>query len=70
MLKRLELPLADASPADRARAAQRGIDFLSTPFDPASLAFLLSLEMPRIKIGSGDMTNAPMLHDVARSGGK
>src|SRR6185369_8893905 len=47
---------------------QRGIEFLSTPFDPLSLAFLLSLDLPRIKIGSGDLTNAPLLHTLANAG--
>jgi sialic acid synthase SpsE len=28
----------------------------------------LSLQLPRIKIGSGDLTNAPLLHSVARAG--
>lgn len=67
MLERLELPHA-AHHALIARAQQRGIEFLSTPFDPRSLEFLLSLHLPRIKIGSGDLTNAPLLYSVARSG--
>ncbi|MEW6151709.1 MAG: N-acetylneuraminate synthase [Pseudomonadota bacterium] len=67
MLERLELPQA-AHHALIARAAERGIGFLSTPFDDASLAFLLSLKLPRIKIGSGDLTNAPLLHAAARAG--
>jgi len=33
-----------------------------------SLAFLLSLDLPRIKIGSGDLTNAPLLHTLAKAG--
>lgn len=67
MLERLELPQA-AHHTLIARARERGIEFLSTPFDDASLAFLLSLELPRIKIGSGDLTNAPLLHAAARAG--
>ncbi|WFU43670.1 N-acetylneuraminate synthase [Bradyrhizobium sp. CB82] len=67
MLTRLELPHA-AHQALIARAAARNIEFLSTPFDHASLAFLLSLKLPRIKLGSGDLTNAPLLHAVARAG--
>ena len=67
MLKRLELPQSAHPPLiERARA--RGIEFLSTPFDPKSLEFLLSLGLPRIKIGSGDLTNAPLLHTLARTG--
>lgn len=67
MLKRLELPQSAHHPL-MAQAKTRGIEFLSTPFDPQSLAFLLSLNLPRIKIGSGDLTNAPLLHSLARAG--
>lgn len=67
MLQRLELPQSAHHPLI-ARAKQRGIEFLSTPFDPRSLEFLLSLKLPRIKIGSGDLTNAPLLHELARAG--
>jgi N-acetylneuraminate synthase len=67
MLKRLELPPSAHHPLI-ARARGRGIEFLSTPFDHQSLDFLLSLNLPRIKIGSGDLTNAPLLHAIARAG--
>ena len=67
MLKRLELPQA-AHHTLIERTRERGIEFLSTPFDDASLAFLLSLKLPRIKIGSGDLTNAPLLHAAAKAG--
>jgi N-acetylneuraminate synthase len=67
MLQRLELPQS-AHHALIAHARQRGIEFLSTPFDHQSLEFLLSLHLPRIKIGSGDLTNAPLLHLVAKAG--
>lgn len=67
MLQRLELPQAAHHPLI-ARAKTRGIEFLSTPFDPLSLTFLLSLDLPRIKIGSGDLTNAPLLHTLAKAG--
>lgn len=66
MLKRLELPQA-AHQSLIARAKARGIEFLSTPFDSLSLAFLLTLDLPRLKIGSGDLTNAPLLHTLARA---
>lgn len=68
MLKRLELP--DAAYKDLIeRARSRKIDFLSTPFDPVSLNFLMhDLHLTRIKIGSGDMTNAPMLLEIAKAG--
>jgi N-acetylneuraminate synthase len=68
MLKRLELP-NDAYRRLMQRAAEHDIDFLSTPFDPISLNFLIrDLQLPRIKVGSGDMTNAPMLLAIAEVG--
>lgn len=68
MLRRLELP-PEAYRSLIERARERGIDFLSTPFDPASLDFLMrTLTLPRIKVGSGDMTNAPMLLEIAKAG--
>ena len=64
MLKRLELPHS-AHPPLIDRAKERGIEFLSTPFDHQSLSFLLTLGLTRLKIGSGDLTNAPLLHAIA-----
>ncbi len=44
-----------------------GIAFLSTPFDTESLRFLVdSIGLSIIKIGSGELTNAPFLLEVAR----
>ena len=46
-----------------------GIQFLSTPFDLESIDFLaLRLHIPRLKISSGDITNAPLLLQAARTG--
>lgn len=46
----------------------RGIQFLSTPFDLASLKFLTTdLGLETIKVGSGELTNTPFLYEVARS---
>ena len=46
-----------------------GIDFLSTPFDYDSLNFLSNdLKLNRIKIPSGEITNAPFLLEIARTG--
>ncbi|MGD8562734.1 MAG: N-acetylneuraminate synthase [Desulfarculaceae bacterium] len=45
----------------------KGMIFLSTPFDTASLDLLLSLSIPAIKIASGEVTNLPFL---AEAGGK
>lgn len=44
----------------------RGIDFLSSPFDAQSARFLLDrLRLRRIKLGSGELTNAPLLWHLA-----
>lgn len=43
------------------------VDFLSTPFDFESLDFLVNLGVNKIKIGSGDMNNAPLLLAVAQT---
>ncbi len=68
MLRQLELP-ASAYPRLIKRAQERRVEFLSTPFDPMSVDFLIrDLGMKRIKIGSGDMNNAPMLLEVAKAG--
>jgi N-acetylneuraminate synthase len=65
MLRRLEL-----SPSDHARlfahAQDRGLMFLSTPFDHAGVDLLIELGVSAIKIGSGDLTNLPLLEHVAR----
>jgi len=51
------------------RCARRGIMFLSTPFDARSLHFLVDeLRVPRIKLGSGEVTNAPLLLAAAQTG--
>lgn len=67
MLKPLEL-----SPADhrqlQARCLERGIIFLSTPFDEGSADMLDELSLPAFKISSGDLTNLPLLAHIARKG--
>ncbi|MEE9251465.1 MAG: N-acetylneuraminate synthase [Alphaproteobacteria bacterium] len=61
MLRKLELSCA-AQHDLLARCRQRRIDFLSTPFDPESLDFLVDeLGLETIKIASGEITNAPLL---------
>lgn len=68
LLRRLELSF-DAHKTLLARCRERGISFLSTPFDLQSLAFLVKeLQVERLKIGSGDLTNAPLLLAAGRSG--
>lgn len=61
MLKSLELP-RKAYPALASRAKALDIEFLSTPFDHGSLDFLVNeLRVPRLKIGSGELTNGRLL---------
>ncbi len=48
---------------------EKGIEFLSSPFDMCSLKFLASeLQIQCIKIGSGEITNLPFLLASARTG--
>lgn len=48
-----------------ARCAERGIEFMSTPFDEEAADFLVALGMKRIKIPSGEITNHPFLRHLA-----
>lgn len=50
------------------RCARRGVRFMSTAFDMESLDFLSGLDMPAIKIPSGDLTWGAMLLAAARVG--
>jgi len=65
MLRRLELSQADHGTL-LARCLDRGIRFMSTAFDAESLAFLATMDMPAIKIPSGDITCGPLLLQAAR----
>ncbi len=68
MLRRLELT-QDAHTTLIERCAARRIDFLSTPFDEESLDFLTDeLGLRTIKLGSGEVTNGPLLLRAARRG--
>jgi sialic acid synthase SpsE len=51
-----------------ARAANRGIMFLSTPFSREAADFLETLGVPAFKSGSGELTNLPLLQHIARKG--
>lgn len=68
MVKKLELgPEAFANLRDA--AVERGLDFLSTPFDAPSLRLLVEdLGLRTIKIASGEITNIPLLWQTASSG--
>lgn len=67
MLRRLTLPPAEFRRLQR-RARERGLLFLSTPFDLPSLNVLMELGVPAIKVGSGDLTNLPFLRQVGGTG--
>lgn len=68
MLSALELSVDDLT-ALKAYCDKIGITFLSTPFDLGSLAMLTNdLHLQSVKIGSGDLTNAPLLLSAAQRG--
>jgi N-acetylneuraminate synthase len=68
MIKKLELDEA-AHKALIRHCQEKGIQFLSTPFDHDSLALLAyDFDLPWIKISSGDITNAPLLLALAKTG--
>lgn len=67
MLKRVEL-----SPDDHHLLADycagKGIDFISTPYEHKSLAFLVDMGVETLKIASTDTTNLLLLEAAAQSG--
>lgn len=67
MLRRLELSEEDHR-ALAAHCSERGILFLSTPFDEQSVDLLMSLGVPALKMGSGELTNLRLLRHAARQG--
>ena len=68
MLKSLEL--SDDDHHVLASASKKlNIEFMSTPFDERSVDFLgRDIGVQRIKIGSGELTNAPLLMKIASAG--
>ncbi|MCL1057802.1 N-acetylneuraminate synthase [Shewanella gelidimarina] len=67
MLSRLELSY-DAHLRLIAHCHRLGIEFMSTAFDFQSLDFLVQqLKLPRLKIASGEITNAPFILAHART---
>ena len=65
MLRALELS-DDDNRALVERCHARGIRFMSTAFDADSLALLATLDMPAIKVPSGDVTCGPLLLAAAQ----
>lgn len=67
MVRQLELSANDHREiVEASRVA--GIEFLSTAFDEESLAMLLELGIPLIKIPSGEITNVPFLRHIGSLG--
>jgi len=67
MLKRLELtPQMHEQLMEYCK--QKGILFLSTPFDVDSLHYLIQCGVEIIKIPSGEITNYPFLREAGRTG--
>nr|QNO48820.1 hypothetical protein IMBEDNDK_00030 [Methanosarcinales archaeon ANME-2c ERB4] len=66
MLKKLELPYAGHFELKK-YADRLGLVFFSTMEDKESIDFLIkNLKIPLIKVGSGDLTNYPLLKYTAR----
>ncbi len=64
LLRRYQAP-DEWHPALAARCAERGVEFLSTPFDGERARFLAALCVPAIKISSSDLTNLELLRTVS-----
>ncbi len=67
MLRRLELN-RQMHESLMAHCRERGIGFLSTPFDTVSVDLLVELGIERFKIPSGEITNLPYLRHIGRYG--
>lgn len=68
MIEKLELDEAEHRQLIE-HCLSRGIQFLSTPFDSESVDLLSqTLDLPCLKIPSGEITNGPLLLKVAQSG--
>jgi N,N'-diacetyllegionaminate synthase len=67
MLRRYELSWTDQEKLKK-HADQRGVIFMSTPFDEESADFLDSLGVPAFKIASADITHVPLLRHIAGKG--
>jgi N,N'-diacetyllegionaminate synthase len=52
----------------RARCQGAGVEFLSSPFSIEAVALLEEIGLERYKIPSGEVTNLPLLEEVARTG--
>jgi N,N'-diacetyllegionaminate synthase len=67
MIAGLELNEAQHD-AIRDRCSERGIEFMSTPFDIWALDLLRRLGVQRLKVPSGELTNRPFIEALALQG--
>ncbi len=67
MVKKLELTFDNFRQLQQ-YAKEKGLMFLSTPFDIPSVDFLNSIDIPCFKIPSGEITNLPYLIRIAQTG--
>jgi len=67
MNQRLELTPAETAEV-AAYARDKGIMYLSSPSDNPSVDLLVKLNVPAFKIGSGEITNFPLLKYIAGKG--
>lgn len=67
MLARLELH-REAHETLMARCRERGVRFLSSPFDVANVRLLVELGLDTLKVPSGQITDLPYLRAVGASG--
>ena len=63
MLKKLELSLSDFEEL-KARCEEKGVDFLSTPFDLVTIDMLVGLGVNKWKLPSGELTNLLYLRKI------
>lgn len=64
MLKKLELSTKDHIVLKK-YCEEKGVMFISTPFDFESVDLLEEIDVPLYKVGSGDLTNLPLLKYIA-----
>jgi N-acetylneuraminate synthase len=63
MARKLHLPLSSFRALCR-YCTEQGIQFMSSPFDHESIKVLKALELPTVKIPSGEITNRPYLESI------
>ena len=67
LFRDLELP-REWHEALAKHARERGLDFLSTPFDEEAVDLLETLDVPAIKIASFELWHLPLIRHAARTG--